>query len=314
MKQFNVLIFKPLPNEAHFNFFDRATKEVANASSTVITALGSLPGELNAWFVKETACIKWYRKDPLTAAIADADAHLDQVVVGFSAQVNGTRYDSNPTIAAAGERLYAMLRSHSRVSTKPYEQKIGAVKAILLHLNGDLSGDLSIASLTRWPGEISEALATFISLMEQRETRTLLKPEDGFPVVRRGIEGVWHQIVTIVNAGAALGQAGFSTLIDKLNPEINYLNDEFHRVRHDISAAEPAPIKQQAYTGQPCTPVPEVFYVTPKGTIKLELGKDFDVSYKKNVDVGNAQCTLHGKGGYRGRRIVTFIIARQTGE
>jgi hypothetical protein len=313
MNQFNVLIFKPLPNEAHYNFFDRATKEVGNAEVPVKTALGALPGELNAWFVKETACIKWYRKDPLTAAIADADAHLDEAVVGFSAQVNGARYDSNLTVAAAGERLHIMLKSYGRVATKPYEQEIGAVKAILLHLNGDLSADVTAARLTTWPGEISEALATFISLMEQRETKTLLKPEDGFPVVRRGIEGVWHQIVTIVDAGAVMGHDGFGELIDKLNPEISYLNGEFHRVRHNIAAAEPAPISEQAYTGQPCTPVPEVFYVTPRGTVKLELGKDFDVSYKRNIEVGNAQCTLHGKGGYRGHRIVTFIIARQTG-
>ncbi|MDR1222848.1 MAG: DUF6261 family protein [Tannerella sp.] len=313
MKKFEVLIFSYLPNEAHFNFFDQATKEVGNAEVAVKTALGALPGELNAWFVKETACIKWYRKDPLTAAIADANNHLDQLVVGFSAQVNGARYNPDPTVAAAGERLHIMLKSYGRIAAKPYEQETGAVKAILLHLNGDLSADVTATGLTTWPGEINEALATFISLMKQREAKTLLKPEDGFHVVRRGIEGVWHQIVTIVDAGAVLGQDGFGALIDKLNPEIDYLNGEFHRVRHNIAAAEPAPIKQQAYTGQPCTPVPEVFYVTPQGTVKLELGRDFDVSYRKNVEVGNAQCILHGKGGYRGHKTVTFIIARQTG-
>jgi uncharacterized linocin/CFP29 family protein len=57
--------------------------------------------------------------------------------------------------------------------------------------------------------------------------------------------------------------------------------------------------------------VPEVLFVTPKdGTLKLELGKDYNVSYKNNVNVGNATCIIHGKGAYKGRKMVTFIIAR----
>ncbi|MDR1102240.1 MAG: hypothetical protein LBL42_00635, partial [Tannerella sp.] len=148
-------------------------------------------------------------------------------------------------------------------------------------------------------------------LFKEREEHTLLKPEEGFPAVRRGIENVWHQIVTLVNAGAALKQSPeYEALINRLNPEIDYLNGEFHRVRHNIAAAEPAPIGQQAYTGLPCTPVPEVLYVTSKGIVRLELGKDFNITYKNNVNVGNAECTIHGKGGYRGHKTVTFIIAR----
>jgi hypothetical protein len=53
-----------------------------------------------------------------------------------------------------------------------------------------------------------------------------------------------------------------------------------------------------------------VLYVTEKETLRLELGKDFNISYKNNVEVGNATCILRGKGGFRGRRVVTFVIVR----
>jgi hypothetical protein len=311
MLQLGSLFFNYLPNDAHYNFFDKANTEISLAGYAVQTALGPLVTEMNGWFVKETACAEWYRKSELTAAIADADLHLDQALVGFAAQVNGARYSTVPAVAAAGERLQIMLKSYGRVAAQPYLQEVGAVKAILLHLNGDLIADVQTAGLTVWPTEIRTALDAFVHLFEEREAHTLLKPEEGFPAVRRGIEDVWHRSVTLINAGAALKQSpDFDALINKLNPEIEYLNNEFHHVRHNIASAEPAPIGKQAYTGQPCTPVPEVFYVSPKETVKLTLGKDFNVAYKHNVNVGNAECTIYGKGKYKGHKTVTFIIAR----
>jgi hypothetical protein len=311
MKQFRNLIFNYLPNEAHFKFFDRATKAISLAGPSVQSALALLIPELNSWFAKETACIGWYRKSELTAAIAGANRHLNNALAGFAAQVNGAHYNTTPAVATAGERLHIMLKSYGKVTRQPYLQKVGSVKAILLHLNGDLNADVQTAGLTVWTTEIQTSLDTFIHLMEKREARMLLKPEKESLAVRREIQDVWHRIITLVNAGAALGQSpDFAALIDTLNPEIDCLNGEFHHIRRNIADAEPAPVGQQAYTGQPCTPVPEVLYATSKETIRLTLGKDFNVTYKNNVNAGNAECTIHGKGKYKGHKTVTFIIAR----
>ena len=35
------------------------------------------------------------------------------------------------------------------------------------------------------------------------------------------------------------------------------------------------------------------------------------MTFRNNVDAGNAKCTIHGKGAYKGRKTVTFIIARE---
>ncbi|MDR2764400.1 MAG: DUF6261 family protein [Tannerella sp.] len=311
MIKFATLFFKSLPNEAHYRFFDRATSEIAKAGAAVHTALGSLETDLNGWFALETANIEWYRKSALTAAIADADHALDHALVGMAAQVNAARYSADLVVVAAAEHVYIMLKSYGHVAQKPYLQEAGAVKAILLHLNGDLATDAATAGISAWIPEIEGALHQFVSLIEEREAETLGKPEKNFPEVRRGIEGVWHPIVTLVNSGAALNLSeDFAALIRALNPEIDYLNGEFHHAKLNIATAEPAPIGQQTYTGRPCTPLPEVLYVTSGGTIRLELGKDFNVTYKNNVNPGNAECTIHGKGKYKGHRTVTFIIAR----
>jgi hypothetical protein len=311
MVKFTVLVFRTLPNQAHYKFFGRATREIRQAGYTVISALGQLVPELDDWFVKETACIEWYRKSALTAAITDADRHLNKALVGLAAQINGARYNTLPAEAAAAEHLHIMLKSYGNTTRKPYLQKVGSVEAILGHLNGDLLQDVQIVRLTEWIPEIRSALDSFVHSIEQREAQSLNKPQQSFLKVRREIENVWHGIVTLVDSGALLGTSPeFAALINTLNPEIEYLNKEFHRVKHDIARAEPAPIKQQPYTGAPCTPVPEVIYPTNKKNVHLELGKDFNTTYKNNINAGNAECTIHGKGKYKGQKTVTFIIAK----
>jgi hypothetical protein len=272
--------------------------------------LGLLTGELNSWFEKETDCILWYRKSALTAAIADANIHLNQAVTGLSIHVKGACYDADPAVSAAAERLHIMLKSYGRIIRQPYLQKAGSVKAVLQHLDGDLSAEMETAHLTAWTTTVRNALDAFNRLIEQREAWTLLKPEKRFPAVRRGIEGIWRQIVMPVDSGAALRQSpDYGTLIDRLNPEIDYLNGEFHLIKYSIAHAEPAPVERQAYTGQPLTPTPCVLYTTLRyGTIILELGKDYDLSFKNNVEAGNARCIIRGKGKYRGNKTVTFII------
>jgi hypothetical protein len=121
-------------------------------------------------------------------------------------------------------------------------------------------------------------------------------------------------MVYVINAGAAMGvSADFITLIDHLNPEIAHFNAEFHRVRRNLGVGghtEVADIPTQACTGQPVTPVPRVFYRhdNDQPAVELALGKDFAVTYKNNIKPGMAEVTVHGKGAYKGRVTVNFII------
>jgi hypothetical protein len=69
--------------------------------------------------------------------------------------------------------------------------------------------------------------------------------------------------------------------------------------------------ERQGNTGQFVTPLPQGLYVTEReNTVKLKSGKDFNLTCKDNVNVGNAECTIHGKDPYRRTKTVTFIISR----
>jgi hypothetical protein len=311
MKQFKTLIFKRLPNGAHFEFFEWIDKALDSAT-VITTALGSLATDLKNCLAKEAACMAWVRKNEWTAMIQAADAELDRVLTGFSEFINSVRHATTDTSTVfAANRLFDMLKNYGRVTKKPYREQIGDVDAILTHLKGDYKANVEKIKGETWPPLIEGACAVLLLRLDLRDEELVKKPVEGFPVVRKGIETVWRQCETIIASSAVLGTSpAFEAFIDKANVEIDALNNNYSRPQLNLAHAEPAPIERQPYTGYPCTPVPEVLYVTEKETLRLELGKDFNISYKDNVEVGNATCILHGKGGYRGRRLVTFIIAR----
>jgi hypothetical protein len=312
MTKFRALLFKSLPNAAHFNYCSQVGIELSNATAAIVAALGALVAEFNSWLAKETALMEWVRKNELTAKIAEADNRMSHALVAIRALVRFHEYSPTPAIAEAAHRVHLMLRNYGYVYTKPYEEQEGDIRTIIAQFTGEYAPDVPTLDMAAQFTELQGAFAEFHDLLSQRDAHSLQKPKETFPVVRRGIENVYHQIVTLVDAGAALNTSpDFAAFIDKLNPEIERLNHEFHHVRRNIAAAQPEPIPQQAFTGNPITPTPAVYYVTPhEGAIRLELGRDYNFTYKNNKDVGNAQCTIHGKGLFTGSKTVTFIIVQ----
>lgn len=253
----------------------------------------------------------WQRKSDLTAAIAAANQRLDKALTGLSRLVESERHNIQPAVAEAAVRIHNMLHNYGRVTQKSYDRELEDVKAILRRLNGDLAADAQTTGVKAWIPEITAARAELAALIEERNVKSLDKPEMNFRETRAAIEKIWREIVKSVNGGVALHFSDeFEMFINSLNPEIERLNNEYHRVKTDIAACEPEAVPPQPYTGYPCTPVPKVLFVTKDGTVRLELGKEFTVAYKNNVNVGNATCIIRGTGTFTGKKSITFIITR----
>ena len=58
------------------------------------------------------------------------------------------------------------------------------------------------------------------------------------------------------------------------------------------------------YTGKPIKPCLRVFYYT----LELSEGKDYTVTYSKNINAGKASYTIQGKGSYAGKKTGEFEI------
>jgi hypothetical protein len=210
----------------------------------------------------------------------------------------------------AARNLYQVLKRYGRVIKQNYVSKKVNIKTILDHLEGDMNLEVKALKAEGWMASVASAWKEFNDLIRQREFQSNDKPSDNFRQIRPKIEAIWHLIAQILNSGAVINQSPeYITLIDKLNPMIASLNHTYHRIRYSIADAEMISIKPLCYTGQAHTPVPEVLYMMPQGEIsQLQLGKDFNVIYKDNINPGNATCTIQGKGRYKGSRSVTFFI------
>jgi hypothetical protein len=314
MTKFLKIQFRRLPNDAHYTFDERVSQALAAGSEEFLEALAPLPEEFNVCLVKERAIIDWVKKSALTKEIYEADKAMDRALTAIKALVHAQEYSSTPKTAKAAERVYAMLKGYGAVNKKPYEAQEGDIRSILRQLQsgGDYYADAATLGLAVLVGELQSAFTNFLNLLKQRDEKSLLKPNYTAHEVRGESDGIYHRIVGLADAGAALDVLpDYAKFINELNPEIERLNEEYHFVRHSIADCQPEPILPQAYTGRPLTPNPKVLLVTPhEGTIQLELGKDYNLTFRKNTDVGNAECTIHGKGRYKGRKTVTFIIAR----
>jgi hypothetical protein len=310
MKKLRALSFRSLPNAAHFGFCTHVSDVLSKAGAALLTALDDLPAQFNAWLNREWAQMEWLRKSAITAQIAEANRRIDRALVALGTQVRALEYSPAPNIAEAAHKLHLMLKNYGNVYNKPYDEAEGDVRIILAQLTDAYAPDITLLGLDAHVVELQAALTEFRQLVTQRQVQSLQKPAETFVAVRRGIEAVYHSIVARVNAGAILNASpDFAAFVDALNPHIDHLNNEFHRVRHDIAAAAPAPIPPQRYTGEPLTPIPDVYYDTPKhGTRKLSLGKDYNLTYKHNKNVGNAECAIRGKGAYKGHITITFNI------
>jgi hypothetical protein len=315
MGKFIALHFRALPNAAHYAFCSKVKKELATADTAVKNALGTLITEFNTYYTKENALMEWVHKSGLTAKIADANKRMDSALTGLSERIRSDIHNPAENTAAAAKRIYLMLQNYGYIYNKPYIGQSGDMQAVLEHLQGSHISDVTLLGISTWVTELQSSLTAFRQLLDRRGAQQLEKPDENFFVIRREIEKIYHKIVRIVDAGALVSSPEpFDGFINKLNPEIELLNREYHHARRNIADSEPAPIPQQIYTGQPVTPTPSVLYITSyNSTQKLELGKDYNLTYRNNIKAGNAQCTIHGKGKYRGRKTVTFVIVREEG-
>ena len=313
MRKIKSLLFRALPNAAHFSYCVEVSRALSMSGEAVLAALGELPARFDAWLDKEWALMYWVRKSVITGQIAAAVGRMERALVWLNMQVRAQEYSLTPAVAESARRLHLMLKNYGKVYDKPYDEKEGDVKVIVDLLLNTYPADVALLGLAAGVAELQEAFAEFQSLVELRYAQVAKKPAETFKMVRRGLEAEYHKIVEKVNAGAALNaDPGFAALVDKLNPEIEHRNVEFHRTRKSIGAGSYCMVEAidaQPHTGEAVTPIPKAYYrEEDKEAVGLVFAKDFSVTYRNNVNAGTASLTLHGKGAYKGRKTVTFYI------
>jgi hypothetical protein len=315
MTKFRKLRFSNLPNGAHYDFFLDFDQELTSSLSNVIVALGTWPAQFRLKLAEEKKCMDRVAQIILTRQIEEADKEVDHNYTAVRSQVRALMYNPAPATAEAAGRVYAMLQKYGNVNRKPYKEQEGDLRTILQQLQGGGAyyNDANTLGIYPLVSALQTSLTVFQQLLRQRGEKLVGKPEISFPTARRDVQSTYYPMVDILDANALTNPspAAFIAFINHMNPAIDMLNAEFNPVRTDISECEPEPIPPQPYTGLPVTPTPVVLFKTPHdGTVRLEPGRDYNLVFRNNTEVGNAECTIVGKGKYRGRRTVTFVIVR----
>jgi hypothetical protein len=317
MKKFLVLYLSKLPFAAHSAFFGkRFIPALTSAPAPVQEVIGPLMPALNAAFAKEKTLGEWQRRSEYTGKIAEADHQVDTALDIIGAVVHVALHSDDADTVDAASRIDLMLKNYGNVARKPYETEVGDVANILGRFGGDLAPDVAKIGATLQVAKLGEAFDKFNALFDARNAQNVGKPSYTFGEVEKEMSGAYHQITSLVEINASLGASpAFAALIDELNPEIKYLNDQYYHKSHkDLSAAgvcAVASIPDQPYTGKPIIVIPEVSYSEQgKPSKELVFATDFTVTYRSNTNVGTAEIIIHGKGAYKGQKVVTFSIAK----
>jgi hypothetical protein len=292
-------------------------EKILAAGPDVLNTVGPLFTELDTWLARLTKLLLWPGTKVITAKLVYADSKLDHSLSAFGASLrNIIRYSTDSVLPGTANRVLAMLKQYGRVAVKAYDTQSGVLTIILENLNGEFAADITALGIGTLRDALQAAFDNFKAVMAEREAIDKSRPRDPdgkvdtSEKIRKGLEGVYRKIATVINAGAAIGlSTEFDEFIAGLNPVIERFNREYQPGRRDISRAKLESIPDEPWTGKERTPVVNVSYDNPDGTVDiLVLGQHYNVTYRNNIEPGNAECTIHGKGRYKGSKTVSFII------
>jgi hypothetical protein len=263
---------------------------------------------------KELSLLDAMRGSELTKQIADADQLVDRYVVGINRVVESTAYHFDPLIVEAGDSINKRLKSFGRIEIKPYEEGAAAVKALIHELRNEYAAKAELIGLTPWVDKLEAAEAEFDALFKIRNTQRA-GTADGMNIksINKQLIPVYRRMIMRLNAALVTNEtAALVEFANELNKQIDYANEHGNHSAAKISIENiiVKTIEPQLETGSPITYMPELFIEDEDKQTKLVFSVDYTLTYKNNIKAGVAEIIVSGKGKFKGKKSVTFMIIR----
>jgi hypothetical protein len=318
MKKIKSIHFKFLRAGEHYEYL-MLFKNRLDATPVVKAIVVAWYGDFVVLLDKEGALILAMKKSDYTVRIADADLRVDRCIVGMQSVIGAAMHHFDPAVVEAAKSLYNRFHSFGSLTRKNYEEETGIVSLLIVDLkSSEYAPKVTLVGLTAWVAELDDAERAFELLMAQRGDEYDSKPQGSMSNVRHEIGEIYYRMTDRISAAALMSEqpAEIEAFISRLNVDIDYVNEHnYHHAKKHLSdpgACVIETIETQQYAGgKAITPLPKAFYCEEgKQAVEIVFAKDYSVTYKNNTEVGMAEITLHGKGGYRGQKTTTFNIAR----
>jgi hypothetical protein len=248
------------------------------------------------------------RKSLFTVRIKQAndicDATIDDIKRSIKTGAKSTFGDK----ASAGEKLEHFMHPFWHLDREPLMNQISMTDEMLSRYMAD--EDMQHAAETLAITEQFHVLISQNYTLSDLYNKRLDEYSEGTPAasslrdtVAEDYNAVCEVIVRTVTTNPE--EEALVKLFNKTN-DIRKKYSALLPAKIDLSGAVTEPLPTYVHTGKAITPIPVLYYEGEE----LVFAVDFSVTYKNNVEVGEATAIMHGKGRFNGQHIRKFNIAR----
>jgi hypothetical protein len=249
------------------------------------------------------------RGSRLTEQIRDFDRRRDSALREIRRTANAAAKGSNA--AAAGQTLATFLHPYRNATMEPILSETSAINYLQAQFNADeaLQNAATALQLDDVFANLFYANRQVSVLWHARADEDAEKSGPSPSSLRRELEKCYGNFCDVTVQSLRLQP---SPALEKLFSVMNEIRIKYVRslpVRLTGGNTSVDAIPAQPYTGKPVTPIPRVFIKAGDGTSgELRFTVDYYVTYRNNIDVGEAKILIHGKGRYTGLHTSTFHI------
>jgi hypothetical protein len=247
----------------------------------------------------------------LTKQIHDLDRQRDTDMQEIWRTANAAAKGSNAGRAEAGRTLTVFLKPYHDTPNEALMSETSTLQYMHEQYNG--SQPLQDAASTLVLDTVFVSLFTaneqLSDLWNERADEDAGKSGPSPSSLRSNLERCYSGFCDVVVQSIRLQP---SSALDHLFSVMNEIRIKYHHslpVKLTGANTSVDAIPAQPYTGEAVTPVPRVLLKSGDGTFsELRFTVDYYVTYRHNVDVGEAKILIHGKGHYTGLYTSTFHI------
>jgi hypothetical protein len=246
------------------------------------------------------------RSSPLTKPIMKVNLMCDKIFGDIKRSAKAGEMSASPGRAAEGEVIVRFLKPFWNLDREPLMTQITMMKELnTRYLNNQ---PLQNAAIKLGINDLFPELAGQNMILDNLYHQRLNEDAELTPAAtkqRANVEFGYDNLCTLVAQTVNLEPVAAPVMT--AFAEMDNIRKKYAAIlpsRIDIKHATVMDIPPQAFTENPVTPIPTVYY---EGKL-LVFAADFIPSYRNNIKVGEATVILHGKGRFTGRHERSFNI------
>ncbi|MDR2119418.1 MAG: DUF6261 family protein [Tannerella sp.] len=306
-------------NVSHFRLdnLEGLVAETITVSTPLIPALGAVgAAKLQTLIAANDTFVVLLNKNHgslLTPQIREKDRERDSLFYEIRRTSKTARKSSNPTVAAAGAKMMECLTPFWNISKEPMMSQTAQISILTGRIDADPAATAAAATLG-----LSSLLKSLDSANLELKNLYNTRVSETADAVGPSATSIKRDVVTAYDAFCDSVEITLSALP---SDALQHLFGEMNNIRRKYifklpvtlseSHTSVAPIAPQVRTGRHITPIPRVFYNRDGEPDELVFAQDFTVTYRNNVEAGEAKLLVHGKGKYTGTYSTHFHIVEK---